>query len=86
MKYKQGIASMEIEKALCLEKSQVVRIKNAIAKAYDNVPDNNGVNIDGINAIVAPYIKTPEEAFYTATVIITDVWGAMTETGIGFNK
>ncbi len=81
MKYKKDILSHEIDKALGLEKSQIVRIKNAIQKAYDEVPTQHGFNVDNINAIVAPYIKTPEEAFYACTIILTDIMGVMLETG-----
>jgi hypothetical protein len=77
MNYKKEIKSKDFALALSLEKYQVTRIKNAIQKAYDQQWHNDGPNIDQINAIVAPYIKTQEEAFYAATVILTDVFGAM---------
>lgn len=81
MKYRKDLPSQDIEQALCLEKSQVARLKGAIAKAYNEVPTTHGFNVDNINAIVAPYIKTPEEAFYAASVILTDIFGAMEQTG-----
>jgi hypothetical protein len=62
-----------------LDRSQVIRLKGAIKKAYDQEWHKEGPNVDQINAFVAPYIKTPEEAFYVATVIVSDVMGAMNE-------
>lgn len=81
MNYKKEIN--DFEKALSLDKSQVIRLKNAIAKGYDQSWHADGPNIDQINAFVAPYIKTQEEAFYAATVILTDVFAAMTKLPIG---
>lgn len=81
MKYRKDLPSQKMEHALGLEKHQVERLKNAIAKAYKEVPTTYGWNVDNINSIVAPYIKTPEEAFYAATVILTDVFGMMMQTG-----
>lgn len=83
MKYKEKAS--EIEKALGLEKYQIDRIKNAIVKAYHEVPEEEA-SVDAINAFVAPYIKTPEEAFYAASVILTDVFGAMKESMEGLQK
>lgn len=77
MKYIKDIQSKDFAKALSLTNDQVIRIKNAIAKAYNQEWDHEGPNIDQINAIVAPYIKTQEEAFYAATVIFSDVFGAL---------
>lgn len=79
MKYKANHPTQKIENALGLDNSQVKRLKNAIQKAYHSEWGDNGVNIDEINALVAPYIKTQEEAFYAASVILTDIWGAMEE-------
>jgi hypothetical protein len=67
----------DFEKALSLDKSQVTRLKNAIEKAYDQTWHKDGPNVDQINALVAPYIKTQEEAFYVAQVILSDVFSAM---------
>lgn len=75
MKYTKEIN--DFEKALSLNKDQVTRIKNAIAKAYNQEWHQDGPNIDQINAIVAPYIKTQEEAFYAATVLVSDVLNAI---------
>lgn len=75
MQYKKEVN--DFEKALGLDKSQVVRLKNAITKAYDQNWHQDGPNIDQINAFIAPYIKSQEEAFYAAQVIVTDVFGAM---------
>lgn len=85
MKYRNNIPTRDFAKALYLEKSQVKRLHDAIKKAYDQAWDaRHGANIDNINAIVAPYIKSQEEAFYAAQVIITDVVGAMQKTGNNF--
>jgi hypothetical protein len=78
MKYTSGIN--DFEKALSLDKKQETRLKNAIQKAYDQVWTDSP-NIDEINFIVAPYIKTPEEGFYVASVILSDVFGAMQNLG-----
>ena len=77
MKYRANIG--DFERALGLSGDQVRRLKNAIGKAYNQEWNNEGANVDQINAIVAPYIKTPEEAFYVASVIFTDVFGAIQE-------
>lgn len=77
MIYRKEIQSNDFGKALSLDKAQVVRIKNAIEKAYHQEWHKEGPNVDQINALVAPYIKTQEEAFYAATVILTDVFGTM---------
>jgi hypothetical protein len=77
MKYRKEVNNFEI--ALALDRSQVIRLKGAIKKAYDQEWHKEGPNVDQINAFVAPYIKTPEEAFYVATVIVSDVMGAMNE-------
>jgi len=64
--------------ALHLDKKQVKRLNDAIAKAYSRDDWHKDCpNIDQINAFVAPYIKTPEEGFYAASVIITDVYNAV---------
>jgi hypothetical protein len=67
----------DFEKALSLDSDQVVRIKIAIEKAYDQAWHKDGPNIDQINNAVAQHIHTPEEAFYAATVIVSDVVGAL---------
>lgn len=85
MRYRKDVKSQEIEKALYLEDSQVVRLKGAIQKAYDLAKCSRDFSIDEINSLVAPYIKTPEETFYVATVIVTDVIGAATQMNY-FNR
>jgi hypothetical protein len=67
----------DIEKALSLDKAQVTRLKNAIGKAYDQNWHKDGPNIDQINAAVAPYIKSQEEAFFAAFTIFNDTMDAM---------
>lgn len=65
------------EKALKLDKDQEKRLKVAIKKAYDQEWHKDGPNIDQMNAIVAPYIRSQEEAFYVATIIVSDVLTAI---------
>lgn len=84
MKYTSEIN--DFEKALHLDKSQVTRLKTAISKAYDQNWHKQGPNIDQINAFVAPYIKSQEEAFYCALTIMSDVLGAMIKTGSSFKS
>lgn len=66
--------AFDLEKALGLSGGQVTRIKQAIAIAYHSLPDKD-FSIDEVNDIVAPHLLTPEEAFYAASTIITDVIG-----------
>jgi hypothetical protein len=82
MHYKKEIQGQDFSKALALDKDQVTRIENAIEKEYNQHWHRDGPNIDQINAIVAPYIKTQEEAFYAATTILSDVFGAMTASRV----
>lgn len=82
MNYKKQVG--DFEKALSLTKQQVTRLKNAIEKAYDQEWGNQGANVDEIYAFLAPYIKSPEEAFYVGTVVVSDVMGAMMEVGATF--
>lgn len=81
MKYRQNIPSQDFEQALYLDKNQVTKIKKAIQKAYDSIPERD-FNIDEVNAFVAPYIKTPEEAFFAATTIMSDILGAAMKMGV----
>jgi len=86
MKYRKEIKSRNFEDALALDAAQVKRIKGAIEKAYTQEWDSAGPNVDQINDIVAPYLKTPEEAFYAGVVITSDIFGAMMESGHKFNS
>lgn len=61
-------------------------MKDAIQKAYSQNWDAKGPNIDQINNMVAPYIKTPEEAYYVATIIVSDVIGTMNQQGMKFHN
>jgi len=72
----------DFEKALGISKDQEKRLKGAIEKAYNQNWHKYGANIDQINLFVAPYIKSQEEAYYVATIIITDVVGALNEAVI----
>ncbi len=62
----------DFEKALSLSDKQVERLNGVIQKAYEQVWTDSP-NIDEINFMVAPYIKTPEEGYYVASVIMSDV-------------
>lgn len=75
MNYKKEVN--DFEKALSLDKGQALRLKSVISKAYDQAWHKDGPNVDQINAFVAPYIENQEEAFFVATVIMSDVLGAM---------
>ncbi len=71
MKYTKELN--DFEKALSLNAEQSNRIRNVIQEAYHQEWHIAGPNIDQINNLVAPHLKTPEEAFYAATIIISDV-------------
>ena len=77
MKYTKELKSQDFAEALGLDKAQVKRLTDALEKAYDQNWHPDGPNVDQINAFVAPYIKTQEEAYWVATTIITDIHGAM---------
>lgn len=85
MKYRVNHVKKNFAKACYLSSDQEKRLKAALAKAYKECGGPMGINIDEINAFIAPYIKTPEEGFYVGQVIITDVWGAMDEGQIKNN-
>lgn len=76
----------DFEKALGLDKSQIKRLHGAIEKSYNQHWHPDGPNTDQINAFVAPYIKTQEEAFYTAQVIMSDILGAIVNIGKTFKE
>lgn len=76
MKYTKELN--DFEKALSLESNQAERLRTVIMEAYDQTWHKDGPNVDQIYASVAPHIHTPEEAFYAASVILTDVFGAIT--------
>ncbi len=82
MKYNVEVSNFE--KALNIDKSQETRLKNAIKKSYDQHWHESGPNIDQIYFALAPYIKTSEEAFYVATIVVSDVIGTMMELGKTF--
>lgn len=79
MYYKKEVN--DFEKSLSLDKDQIKRLKGAISKAYDQNWHKDGPNNDQIFAFCAPYIKTQEEAFYVAVTVLSDVFGAMIESG-----
>lgn len=78
MRYTSEIKSRDFSDALGLDKKRVATLHNIIAKAYDRNWHPLGPNVDQINAFVAPYITSQEEAFYVATTILSDVFGAIT--------
>lgn len=82
MKYKKDVPSQDIADALSLTKAQVKRLTDAIQKAYNQNWDSRGPNIDQIYFAMAPYIKSEEEAFYVANVVVTDVMGAINEAAL----
>lgn len=80
MKYRSE--TNDFEKALYIDKQAEKRLKDAIKKAYSQNWHAEGANIDQINAFMAPYIRSQEEAFYVATIIVTDVVGAINESAL----
>lgn len=79
MKYTKEVN--DFGKALGLNESNQLRIKSVIQQAYDQSWHRDGPNIDQINAYVAPYLTTPEEAFFAAQTIMSDVFGSMFKPG-----
>lgn len=77
MKYHKEHPSKDVGKALGLDPERIEKLKYWIMKAYDQHWHTHGPNIDQINYAIAPHIQTPEEAFFVAGVIFTDVHGAM---------
>lgn len=80
MIYIKEIPSQRIEDALVLDEQRAARIKQVIDSAYHQYWPGAGPNIDQINAFVAHELHTPEEAFYAAVTIISDVVNAMNES------
>lgn len=76
MKYKENHPSQHIAIALGLEKKTTLRLLSAIQKAYKEA---NAINFDGFIGFVAPYIKTPEEAFFVAITMASQVDAAFSE-------
>ncbi len=77
MKYKKEVKTKEFGDALSLTSERINELKVIIGRAYDQNWHKDGPNVDQINAYVAPFLNTPEEAFYAAWVIISDVYGAL---------
>ena len=67
----------DFAKACNINHLQLAFLKEKLAKAYDQHWHPDGPNVDQINAFIAPAINTPEEAFFVAQVIMTDVFGTM---------
>lgn len=64
--------SRDFAMSLMLTPDDERRLKSIIAKAYHSIPDRD-FSIDEVNALVAPEIGTPEEAYYVAQTIISDI-------------
>jgi hypothetical protein len=79
MIYIKEIPSQKFEDALALSDERAKKIRDCIAASYHQSWHKDGPNTDQINAFVAPELRTPEEAFYAATIIASDVFGAMIE-------
>jgi len=69
--------SRDFAMSLMLTPDDERRLKSIIAKAYHSIPDRD-FSIDEVNALVAPEIRTPEEAYYVAQTIISDIIEAQT--------
>jgi len=78
MKYTVNHPSQDNARALHLDKKAEQRIDNAIGKAF-TTPGYE--NVDEIIGRVAPYLHTPEEAFYAAISINAHVQVAMDIVG-----
>lgn len=72
----------DFEQALSIDKDRELKIKNAIQDAYNQEWHKLGPNVDQIYALVAPFIETPEEGFYAASIILSDIFGAMQEMNL----
>lgn len=73
MKYKKELN--DFEKALSLDPSKAKFLRTILNKAYDQSWHKDGPNIDQIIAFAAPFISTPEEAFYVSSTIFSDIYG-----------
>lgn len=77
MKYKHNHPSQDLARALDLDKKAEQRILNACQKAYNEArPVNGTFAVDDFVAIVAPYIKTPEEGFFAGVTMLAHVEAA----------
>jgi hypothetical protein len=75
MNYKKELN--DFESALSLTDMQVEKIKTAIETAYKAKWHKDGPNVDQLYALIAPFIETPEEGFYAASTILSDIFAAM---------
>ncbi len=79
MKYRSNQKKDDFAKALYLSKETQKRLLNAIQKVFDTLHQDSrkkDVSVDEINELIAPYIKTPEEAFFCAQTIMISVFNA----------
>lgn len=78
MKYISKEKSHQIDKALGLTEKEVERLRGVISDAYKSAgSQTQPLTVDELNAYCAPHINTPEEAYFVASVILSDVFGTM---------
>lgn len=75
MKYTVNHPKQDFARALHLDTKAEKRLRSAISKAYNNAPaDAKGnVSFDDFIGIVAPYIHTPEESFFAAITMFSEI-------------
>lgn len=75
MNYVHNHPSQDFARALKLDKKAENRLRQAISKSYNEVkPDNRDtVSFDDFLSLVAPYIHTPEEAFFAAMTMFAEI-------------
>lgn len=79
MNYKVNHPSQDFATALGLDKKQQKRIEDACEKALS---EGKAGSMDEAVGLVAPYIKTPEEAFFAAIGLNLMIDAAYNATGI----
>lgn len=66
-----------LEINLGLSQDQVKKVQQSVQKAYDELYANGKPDFSTheVFGMIAPVLETPEEAFYAATVVWTDLIG-----------
>lgn len=89
MKYRPNQPKSDFAKALYLSKDQERRLINAINKVFDQIESNGNkdYSVDEINSLIAPYIKTTEEAYFCAQNIMIAIFRVQGQHILnGFNQ
>ncbi len=68
--------AQDLGKALGIPPTHQTALQLLVHKAYDQLRDSpaEDISIDDINAIIAPAIETPEEAFFVCSMILSDIF------------